>query len=159
MGAGARVEADDEDRDSCCALLGLRWRGKQELSRGEPFIQSQQPNLVNGKLDELPTGEELQPDYILPVLHVLRFSGAGKTTRTSCISPWNCLSSFVPALGCGASDGGVFRLCSSSPASFCRCLRVEGFRPPTAVRLRVEENQLVGVFGEIGIQVNALKGA
>ena len=29
----------------------------------------------------------------------------------------------------------------------------------TAVRLKVEQNQLVGVFGEIGIQVNALKGA
>jgi hypothetical protein len=29
----------------------------------------------------------------------------------------------------------------------------------TAVRLKVEENQLVGVFGKIGIQVNALKGA
>ena len=28
-----------------------------------------------------------------------------------------------------------------------------------AVRLKVEQNQLVGVFGEIGIQVNALKGA
>jgi hypothetical protein len=29
----------------------------------------------------------------------------------------------------------------------------------TAVRLEVEQNQLVGIFGEIGIQVNALKGA
>ena len=29
----------------------------------------------------------------------------------------------------------------------------------TAVRLKVEENQLVGVFGEIGVVVDALKGA
>ena len=28
---------EDADRGSCCALLGLRWRAKQELSRGEPF--------------------------------------------------------------------------------------------------------------------------
>ena len=33
------------------------------------------------------------------------------------------------------------------------------FTEVTAVRLKVEQNQLVGVFGEIGIQVNALKGA
>ena len=31
--------------------------------------------------------------------------------------------------------------------------------PPTAVRLKVEENQLVGVFGEIGVCVDGLKGA
>jgi hypothetical protein len=35
--AGAGAEADDVDRVSCCAPLGLRWRAKQELSRGEPF--------------------------------------------------------------------------------------------------------------------------
>ncbi len=29
----------------------------------------------------------------------------------------------------------------------------------TAVRLKVEQNQLVGVFGEIGILFDALKGA
>jgi hypothetical protein len=29
----------------------------------------------------------------------------------------------------------------------------------TAVRLKVEQNQLVGVFGEIGVLVDALKGA
>ena len=29
----------------------------------------------------------------------------------------------------------------------------------TAVRLKVEENQLVGVFGEIGLRVDGLKGA
>jgi hypothetical protein len=29
----------------------------------------------------------------------------------------------------------------------------------TAVRLKVEENQLVGVFGEIGVVVDGLKGA
>ena len=29
--------AEDADRGSCCALVGLRWRAKQELSRGEPF--------------------------------------------------------------------------------------------------------------------------
>ena len=50
------------------------------LMRSVIGIQSQQPNLVSGKLDDLPTVEELQPDYILPVTHVLRFSGAGNTT-------------------------------------------------------------------------------
>ena len=29
----------------------------------------------------------------------------------------------------------------------------------TAVRLKVEQNELVGVFGEIGVLVDALKGA
>ena len=29
----------------------------------------------------------------------------------------------------------------------------------TAVRLKVEQNQLVGVFGEIGVLVDGLKGA
>ena len=29
----------------------------------------------------------------------------------------------------------------------------------TAVRLKVEQNQLVGVFGEVGILFDALKGA
>jgi len=29
----------------------------------------------------------------------------------------------------------------------------------TAVRLKVEQNQLVGVFGEIGVLFEALKGA
>jgi hypothetical protein len=29
----------------------------------------------------------------------------------------------------------------------------------TAVRLKVEENQLVGIFGEIGVPVDGLKGA
>jgi len=29
----------------------------------------------------------------------------------------------------------------------------------TAVRLKVEENQLVGVFGEIGVLIDGLKGA
>jgi hypothetical protein len=29
----------------------------------------------------------------------------------------------------------------------------------TGVRLEVEENQLVGVFGEIGVLVDGLKGA
>jgi hypothetical protein len=29
----------------------------------------------------------------------------------------------------------------------------------TAVRLKVEENQLVGIFGEIGVLVDGLKGA
>jgi hypothetical protein len=29
----------------------------------------------------------------------------------------------------------------------------------TAVRLKVEENQLVGVFGEIGVRVDGLKSA
>ena len=50
------------------------------LMRSVIGIQSQQPNLVSGKLDDLPTVEELQPDYILLVTHVLRFSGAGNTT-------------------------------------------------------------------------------
>jgi hypothetical protein len=31
--------------------------------------------------------------------------------------------------------------------------------PVTAVRLKVEKNQLVGVLGEIGVQVDVLKGA
>ena len=49
-------------------------------------------------------------------------------------------------------------------ASAVTCARVKLFIVPsmaevTAVRLKVEQNQLVGVFGKIGIQVNALKGA
>jgi hypothetical protein len=31
--------------------------------------------------------------------------------------------------------------------------------PITAVRLKVEENQLVDVFGEIGFHIDGLKGA
>jgi hypothetical protein len=35
----------------------------------------------------------------------------------------------------------------------------EGLLALTTVRLKVEENQLVGVFDEIGFVVDALKGA
>jgi hypothetical protein len=37
------------------------------------------------------------------------------------------------------------------PGAFCFCI--------TAVRLKVEQNQLVDVFGEIGVGVDGLKGA
>jgi 2-polyprenyl-3-methyl-5-hydroxy-6-metoxy-1,4-benzoquinol methylase len=47
-----------------------------------------------------------------------------------------------------------------------RFLRQHGFEvtgvdiaEDTAVRLKVEENQLVGIFGEIGVPVDGLKGA
>jgi hypothetical protein len=36
---------------------------------------------------------------------------------------------------------------------------IRGFDAITAVLLKVEENQLVGVFGEIGVVVDGLKGA
>jgi hypothetical protein len=35
--AGARSEAEDADRGSCCAPVGLRWRAEQELRGREPF--------------------------------------------------------------------------------------------------------------------------
>ena len=35
----------------------------------------------------------------------------------------------------------------------------KGISHPTAVRLKVEQNQLVDVFGEIGVLVDGLKGA
>src|ERR1035437_150417 len=37
VGAGARSEAEDADRGSCCAPFGLRWRSEQELRGREPF--------------------------------------------------------------------------------------------------------------------------
>src|ERR1019366_1423649 len=37
VGAGARSEAEDADRGSCCAPFGLRWRAEQELRGREPF--------------------------------------------------------------------------------------------------------------------------
>ncbi len=37
VGAGARSEAEDADRGSCCAPVGLRWRAEQELRSREPF--------------------------------------------------------------------------------------------------------------------------
>jgi len=35
--AEARAEAEGVDKSSCCALIWLRWRAKQELRSGEPF--------------------------------------------------------------------------------------------------------------------------
>ena len=64
MRAGARVDAEDADRDSCCALVGLRWRAKQELSRGEPV------NDVHGSTAEFVQIRiyNIEPlDHLLPI--------------------------------------------------------------------------------------------
>jgi hypothetical protein len=36
---------------------------------------------------------------------------------------------------------------------------IGSIKADTAVRLKVEENQLVGIFGKIGVLVDGLKGA
>ena len=46
------------------------------LMRSVIGVQSQQANLVSGNVDDLPTVDELQPEYILPLIHVLRFAAA-----------------------------------------------------------------------------------
>jgi len=38
-------------------------------------------------------------------------------------------------------------------------MNVKGYEGFTAVRLKVDENQLVDVFGEIGFHIAGLKGA
>ena len=38
-------------------------------------------------------------------------------------------------------------------------LKTKPIAPATAVRLKLEQNQLVDVFGEIGVLVDALEGA
>ena len=50
------------------------------LMRSVIGVQSQQPNLVSGRVNDLPTVEELQSEYIIPSIQVLRFSGAGNAT-------------------------------------------------------------------------------
>jgi tetratricopeptide (TPR) repeat protein len=50
------------------------------LMRSVIGVQSQEPSLVNGTIEALPTVEELSPDYIIPAIHVLRFAGAGNAT-------------------------------------------------------------------------------
>jgi tetratricopeptide (TPR) repeat protein len=50
------------------------------LMRSVIGVQSQQPNLVSGMVNDLPTVEELQSEYIIPSIQVLRFSGAGNAT-------------------------------------------------------------------------------
>jgi len=50
------------------------------LLRSVIGVQTQQPALVNGSLDALPTVDELPLDYIIPAVHVLRFAGAGNST-------------------------------------------------------------------------------
>jgi len=43
-------------------------------------VQSQRPDLVKGKISDLPSVEELSVENIIPAVHVLRFSGAGNDT-------------------------------------------------------------------------------
>jgi hypothetical protein len=77
-------------------------------------------------------------------------------------------------LGCGGLAFAVFGLmptnADSSPLSLERRIatralnaslnrRAPRLSNPTAVRLKVEENQLVGIFGEIGVVVDGLKSA
>jgi tetratricopeptide (TPR) repeat protein len=50
------------------------------LMRSVIGVQSQQANLVRGNLDDLPAVSDLPLDYIIPAIHVLRFSGAGNAT-------------------------------------------------------------------------------
>jgi tetratricopeptide (TPR) repeat protein len=47
------------------------------LTRSVIGVQSHQPALVTGDINQLPTVEELPLDYIIPAIHVLRFAGAG----------------------------------------------------------------------------------
>ncbi len=50
------------------------------LSRSMIGVQSKQPSLVEADPDKLPSVEELPLDYIIPIVHVLRFKGAGNGT-------------------------------------------------------------------------------
>ncbi|HEY6254137.1 MAG TPA: hypothetical protein VI685_29635 [Candidatus Angelobacter sp.] len=50
------------------------------LMRSVIGVQSHQAALVSGKVADLPAVEDLPPEYILPAIHVLRFSGAGNVT-------------------------------------------------------------------------------
>jgi tetratricopeptide (TPR) repeat protein len=43
-------------------------------------VQSQRPDLVKGRISDLPAVEELSVDNIISAVHVLRFSGAGNET-------------------------------------------------------------------------------
>jgi hypothetical protein len=58
---------------------------------------------------------------------------------------------------------GVYQSSSTSVIEFqvngCEILSFRQRCQITAVRLKVEENQLVGIFGEIGVPVDGLKGA
>jgi tetratricopeptide (TPR) repeat protein len=50
------------------------------LMRSVIGVQSQEPSLVNGTIEALPTVDVLPPDYIIQAIHVLRFAGAGNAT-------------------------------------------------------------------------------
>lgn len=50
------------------------------LMRSVIGVQSQQPSLVNGTIEALPSVEELPVEQIIPAIHVLRFAGAGNAT-------------------------------------------------------------------------------
>ncbi len=47
------------------------------LTRSIIGVQSQRPELVRGNVDDLPPVDELPLEYILPAVHILRFSGTG----------------------------------------------------------------------------------
>ena len=47
------------------------------LTRSIIGVQSQRPELVMGNVTDLLPVEELPLEYILPAVHILRFSGAG----------------------------------------------------------------------------------
>jgi len=50
------------------------------LMRSVIGVQSQQPALVSGKVDDLPSVDDLPLEYIMAAVQVLRFSGAGNAT-------------------------------------------------------------------------------
>ena len=50
------------------------------LTKSMIGVQSQRPDIVKGKIGDLPSVEELSVQYIIPAVHVLRFSGAGNAT-------------------------------------------------------------------------------
>lgn len=47
------------------------------LMRSVIGVQSQQPALVSGRVDDLPAVADLAPEYIMPAVQILRFSAAG----------------------------------------------------------------------------------
>jgi len=50
------------------------------LMRSIIGVQSQRPDLVKGRITDLPSVEELPIDCVVPAIHVLRYSGAGNDT-------------------------------------------------------------------------------
>jgi hypothetical protein len=102
----------------------------------------------------LPLGRELVVIWSTPatmVMEKLPVAVLGGLAESVTVTPFNWKMPEV--LGTPESTPVALRLSPGGAEKTCPALQV------TAVRLKLKQNQLVDVFGKIGVLVDALKGA